>query len=82
MRRIALVSLLFMHAVPAFAAAGSDERDKLMEQRYKQCVASCVKPVPKPGREEDVWIKNVRDEARYDNCVHNCDRKYLRGFRK
>jgi len=81
MRWLILACVLGL-AAPAWGAPKVDEKQRQLDERYKQCVEACVKPVPRPGREQDVWAKNVRDESRYDNCVHNCDRKYLRGFRK
>jgi hypothetical protein len=69
-------------APQAFGASKADEKQRQLDERYRQCVDACKKPVPRVGREQDVWDKNVRDEARYDNCILNCDRKQLRGFKK
>jgi hypothetical protein len=81
MRWLVIACLVGLTA-PAWGASKADEKQRQLDERYRLCVESCVKPVPRVGREQDVWDKNVRDEAHYDNCVHNCDRKYLRGFRK
>jgi len=64
------------------AASAESEKEKRIAEQYRRCLEGCKKPVPRQGSEEEVWARNTRDEARYDNCEQNCDRKLLRGFRK
>lgn len=69
-------------AATALAAGKEDARERRLNEQYKQCVQACRKPVLLPETDKDAWARNIREESRYDNCVHNCDRRLLRGFRK
>lgn len=64
------------------AASAESEKEKRIAEQYRRCLEACKKPIPRQGPEDKVWAKNIQDEARYDNCEQNCDRKLLRGFRK
>ena len=80
--RFLLTAFALMVATAAWGGPKDDGRQKMLDEQHRRCIEACVKPVPRAGKEEDVWTKNLRDESHYDNCVHNCDRKLLKGFRK
>jgi hypothetical protein len=80
--RCLLAVLAVMVATAAWGSPKEDERQKALSEQHRRCIEACVKPAPRVGKEEDVWTKNLQDESHYDNCVHNCDRKLLKGFRK
>lgn len=68
--------------LPCGVAAAQDQRQRQMEERHKRCVDACRKPQVRPGGGEDAWKKEIKDDARYDNCVHHCDRDLVQGFPK
>lgn len=81
MRWMMLVCIL---AVPtaSLAASGASDRERKLNEQYRRCVQMCRKPNLRPETNEQSWVKNIQEESRYDNCIHNCDRMQLRGFRK
>ena len=79
--RAAVLSLSLLLAVPALAAQPQDQREKALDDKYKACIDACPKPAPRPGPASEAWARELQGEARYDNCVHNCDRKFLQGFK-
>jgi len=81
MRWILLACILAASTSSLAASSGSD-REKKLDEQYRQCVQACRKPVLQPETSEQAWTKNIQEESRYDNCVHNCDRMQLRGFKK
>lgn len=81
MRWMLLACILAVSTVTMAASSGSDRERKLDEQ-YRRCVQACRKPSLRPETTEQAWVKNIQEESRYDNCIHNCDRMQLRGFRK
>lgn len=64
------------------AASGGTDQERKLDEQYRRCVQACRKPKLQPETTEQAWVKNIQEESQYDNCVHNCDRMQLRGFRK
>lgn len=80
--RVTMIVLAVLACGSAWAASGARERERLLDEQHRRCVEACPKPVIRQGPEEEVWAANAKAEARYDNCVHNCDRMLLRGGRR
>lgn len=77
-----LLACILAISTPCLAASGGSNRDRKLDEQYRRCVQVCRKPNLKPETTGQAWVKNIQEESRYDNCVHNCDRMQLRGFRK
>jgi len=77
-----LLAFILTVSTSSLAASSGNDREKKLDEQYRRCVQACRKPVLQPETSEQAWIKNIQEESRYDNCVHNCDRMQLRGFKK
>jgi len=80
--RWVLFALILSASTSSLAASSENDREKKLDEQYRRCVQACRKPIVHPETTEQAWTKNIQEESRYDNCVHNCDRMQLRGFKK
>lgn len=81
MRWMMLACILAL-STATLAASRDDARERKLDEQYRRCVQACRKPNPRPETDEKTWVRNIQEESRYDNCIHNCDRMQLRGFKK